>query len=119
MKKKQIHNTSFGPTFHFFGGQKISTFFQSTLLLESKKLVEHTPVRPESPPVYEGNPFPVGILRVPFGYVPRVWNGIFLDGINKKNEYFIVFLGGGVQGEGATVRIPREDWGTLGNIRED
>ena len=29
--------------------------------------------------------------------------------------------GGGVQGGGnwGTLRIPREDWGTLGNIRED
>ena len=33
------------------------------------------------------------------------------------------FLRGGVQGGGGgnwrTLRIPREDWGTLGNIRED
>ena len=25
----------------------------------------------------------------------------------------------GVQGEGVTLRIPREDWGTFGNIRND
>ena len=37
-------------------------------------------------------------------------------------SYCRVPKGGGVQGGGGnwgTLRIPREDWGTLGNIRED
>ena len=35
---------------------------------------------------------------------------------------FVGFLRGGCSGGGGnwgTLRIPREDWGTLGNIRED
>ena len=39
----------------------------------------------------------------------------------KFHPTILGFLRGGVQGEGVTgtLRIPREDWGTLGNIRND
>ena len=42
--------------------------------------------------------------------------------VNFWMLYFRILKGGGVQGEGVflgTLRIRREDWGTLGNIRND
>ena len=43
--------------------------------------------------------------------------------VDTKNcDFFIGFFRGGVPrgaGNWGTLRIPREDWGSLGNIRED
>ncbi len=43
------------------------------------------------------------------------------EGSSFDHPKVVGFLRGGVQGGGnwGTLRIPREDWGTLGNIRED
>ena len=51
----------------------------------------------------------------------RLVNGKKNNGMFGANNNFAGFLRGGVQGGGnwGTLRIPREDWGTLGNIRED
>ena len=46
------------------------------------------------------------------------------ENLQSATVIIVGFLSGGVQGEGVpgnwgTLRIPREDWGTLGNSRED
>ena len=51
------------------------------------------------------------------------WNGLvfLLFGREVFGIHVIGFLRGCPRGGGnwGTLRIPREDWGTLGNIRED
>ena len=55
-----------------------------------------------------------------------IWEGLPKSHILKiehcHHHIIVGFLRGGVQGGGGnwgTLRIPREVWGTLGNIRED